>query len=266
MQQPTEEAALAGPVTRTAQIVALDIGGTLVGRDGIVPDATREAVTDVLARGIEVVLATGCSLVGVVPVSQQLGLTSGWLVASNGAVTGRSRAAVVLPVSRLAAAAGAPRAMRLLRTRDRLVPLSADGGRRPLSHPWIVLTSTRRYSAMSVWRRPTALRSSLNTNAATTPTSPCGAAPYIGVSVDRAATRRPLSIDRACTPKRVPPVSPTPGRIPRGLRPSRRDAGGTPLVPPPATRGGARWVSITDFTQHPGLSTPSGATVSSWSP
>ncbi|WP_125773032.1 HAD family hydrolase [Antribacter gilvus] len=72
-----------------AKLVALDIDGTIIGRDGIVPQVTRLAIERVRAEGIEVVLATGRSLVGVLPIAQQLGLTRGWFVASNGAITGR---------------------------------------------------------------------------------------------------------------------------------------------------------------------------------
>lgn len=70
-------------------LVALDVDGTLVpdGTCEVLP-ATAAAVAEVVAAGHEVVLATGRSLVGVLPVAAALGLT-GWVVASNGAVTAR---------------------------------------------------------------------------------------------------------------------------------------------------------------------------------
>ncbi|WP_125778123.1 HAD family hydrolase [Antribacter gilvus] len=71
-------------------LVALDIDGTLCP-DGtnILPDDTRDAVTEIVAAGHVVVLATGRSLVGVLPIATLLGLDGSWVVASNGAVTAR---------------------------------------------------------------------------------------------------------------------------------------------------------------------------------
>ncbi|MFI2363391.1 HAD family hydrolase [Promicromonospora sp. NPDC019610] len=106
-------------VTRT--LVALDIDGTLLGADGIVPAVTVGAVQGVRNSGHHVVLASGRSLVGVLPVAGQLGIDQGWAVASNGAVVARVDAALpsgyrietmhsfdVEPVVRLARAALPP--------------------------------------------------------------------------------------------------------------------------------------------------------------
>ncbi len=72
------------------RMVALDIDGTLVPEGTTdVSRETAEAVQDVLAAGHHVVLASGRSLVGVLPIAEQLGLSGGWVVASNGAVTAR---------------------------------------------------------------------------------------------------------------------------------------------------------------------------------
>lgn len=70
-------------------LVALDIDGTLSGRDRTVPDVTVEAVQRVRRAGHHVVLASGRSLVGVLPVVRRLGIDQGWVVASNGAVVAR---------------------------------------------------------------------------------------------------------------------------------------------------------------------------------
>lgn len=78
-------AAAGGPM-----LIALDVDGTLVPEGTIhVPPVTANAAQDVVADGHHIVLATGRSLVGVLPVAASLGLTSGWLVCSNGAVTAR---------------------------------------------------------------------------------------------------------------------------------------------------------------------------------
>ncbi len=75
-------------------MVALDIDGTLLGRDGRVPTGTVAALDLARAAGHEVVLATGRSLVGLSPVATQLGLIDGFAVCSNGALTVRLDRAV----------------------------------------------------------------------------------------------------------------------------------------------------------------------------
>lgn len=75
---------------RQSALIALDIDGTIAPPGSMdVSAAVRAAVADVLAAGHHPVLASGRSLVGVLPVALQLGLTEGWVVASNGAVTAR---------------------------------------------------------------------------------------------------------------------------------------------------------------------------------
>ncbi|GIG23222.1 haloacid dehalogenase [Cellulomonas chitinilytica] len=71
------------------ELVALDVDGTLMSYDGVVSDEVRAAVLAVRDSGRHVVLATGRSAHSAVPVAHALGLTDGWLVASNGAVTVR---------------------------------------------------------------------------------------------------------------------------------------------------------------------------------
>jgi hydroxymethylpyrimidine pyrophosphatase-like HAD family hydrolase len=70
-------------------LVALDIDGTLSAGGMAVPAVTVEAVQDARRAGHHVVLASGRSLVGVLPVAQRLGIDQGWVVASNGAVVAR---------------------------------------------------------------------------------------------------------------------------------------------------------------------------------
>lgn len=71
------------------ELVALDVDGTLMSYDGVVSDDVRAAVLAVRDSGRHVVLATGRGAHSAVPVAHELGLTEGWLVASNGAVTVR---------------------------------------------------------------------------------------------------------------------------------------------------------------------------------
>src|SRR6476661_2700306 len=70
-------------------LVALDIDGTLVDHDGVMPPAIRDAVGLVLAAGVPVVLATGRAWHGTLPIFEQLGLPAGPAVSSNGAVVVR---------------------------------------------------------------------------------------------------------------------------------------------------------------------------------
>ncbi|MCF4120647.1 HAD family hydrolase [Antribacter sp. KLBMP9083] len=70
-------------------LVALDIDGTLVTYDDVLSDAARHAVAGLRTAGHHVVLASGRSLIAMLPVAAELGIDSGRLVASNGAVTVR---------------------------------------------------------------------------------------------------------------------------------------------------------------------------------
>lgn len=69
------------------RLVALDLDGTVIDRDGLLTDRVRDAVQGVAASGREVVVATGRSLVATLPVLDQLSLLHGYAVTSNGAVT-----------------------------------------------------------------------------------------------------------------------------------------------------------------------------------
>ncbi|PWJ27259.1 HAD superfamily hydrolase (TIGR01484 family) [Branchiibius hedensis] len=71
----------------TRLLVALDIDGTLLHFDGTMSDAVRDAVRAVADAGHHVVIATGRSVIAATPVAEHIGLASGYLVCSNGAVT-----------------------------------------------------------------------------------------------------------------------------------------------------------------------------------
>lgn len=68
------------------KLVALDIDGTVVDYDQVMPRNVREAVRLVVDSGTPVVLATGRSWHGTVGVFDQLGLPPGPSVTSNGSV------------------------------------------------------------------------------------------------------------------------------------------------------------------------------------
>ena len=66
--------------------MALDVDGTIIDIDGRLSDRVRDAVAAVAAAGIHVVVATGRSSFGTVPILDRLGLQHGYAVCSNGAV------------------------------------------------------------------------------------------------------------------------------------------------------------------------------------
>lgn len=84
-----ELSATAGLVAGPGTLVALDIDGTLLGHDGSLSTAVIDAVAALRDSGTHVVLATGRGTPSVIPIAQALGLTHGWAVCSNGAVTVR---------------------------------------------------------------------------------------------------------------------------------------------------------------------------------
>jgi hydroxymethylpyrimidine pyrophosphatase-like HAD family hydrolase len=69
------------------RLLALDIDGTILDHDQAMSEPVRDAVQAVAASGVHVVLATGRSLHGTLPVLDRLGLLEGWAVCSNGTVT-----------------------------------------------------------------------------------------------------------------------------------------------------------------------------------
>ncbi|WP_275001716.1 HAD family hydrolase [Promicromonospora iranensis] len=77
----------AATATVTRTLVALDIDGTLVDDGSRIPSGTVEELDLARAAGHEIVLATGRSLVGLLPITVRLGLTDAWGVCSNGALT-----------------------------------------------------------------------------------------------------------------------------------------------------------------------------------
>lgn len=68
-------------------LIALDIDGTILRYDGTMSPRVRAAVTGAEAAGHHIVIATGRSIAGTVGVLADLGLSRGYAVCSNGAVT-----------------------------------------------------------------------------------------------------------------------------------------------------------------------------------
>jgi Cof subfamily protein (haloacid dehalogenase superfamily) len=68
-------------------LIGLDIDGTLVHDDGYLSPEVAKEVLRVKELGHEVIIATGRSAPNAVPVARDIGIGSGFLVSSNGAVT-----------------------------------------------------------------------------------------------------------------------------------------------------------------------------------
>jgi hydroxymethylpyrimidine pyrophosphatase-like HAD family hydrolase len=75
------------PSAGSAYLVALDVDGTILTHGGELAPAVVDAVQAVVAAGSHVVIATGRSIVATTSILATLGLTSGYVVCSNGAVT-----------------------------------------------------------------------------------------------------------------------------------------------------------------------------------
>lgn len=71
------------------RLVALDVDGTLMSYDGVISADVRDAVTALVEADLHVVVATGRAIHSAAAVAADLGLTQGFVVASNGAVTAR---------------------------------------------------------------------------------------------------------------------------------------------------------------------------------
>jgi Cof subfamily protein (haloacid dehalogenase superfamily) len=70
-----------------AWLVALDVDGTIMTEGGKISDAVVEQITRLRAEGHEVMIATGRSVAMTLPVMERLGLSSDYVVSSNGAMT-----------------------------------------------------------------------------------------------------------------------------------------------------------------------------------
>ena len=67
-------------------LVCLDLDGTTIDYDSVLHPPVRDAVLATSAAGHTVVIATGRTLMATLPLAKELGLTTGYLVCSNGAV------------------------------------------------------------------------------------------------------------------------------------------------------------------------------------
>jgi hydroxymethylpyrimidine pyrophosphatase-like HAD family hydrolase len=69
------------------RLIALDLDGTSLLRDGSMSSAVRQGVCEVVKAGVDVVIATGRAIGTTLPIVSYLGLERGFVVCSNGGVT-----------------------------------------------------------------------------------------------------------------------------------------------------------------------------------
>jgi hydroxymethylpyrimidine pyrophosphatase-like HAD family hydrolase len=69
------------------RLIALDLDGTMLQRDGLMSEPVRQAVRKVAAAGVDVVISTGRAVGSTMPILSYLGLEHGYAVCSNGAVS-----------------------------------------------------------------------------------------------------------------------------------------------------------------------------------
>ncbi len=75
------------PAAYRRWLIALDVDGTIITHAGHLADPVRDAIEGCVRDGHHVVIATGRSVVATMPVLARLGITQGYAVCSNGAVT-----------------------------------------------------------------------------------------------------------------------------------------------------------------------------------
>jgi len=68
------------------RLIALDLDGTTLQRDGSMSAGVRQAVREVADAGVHVVIATGRAIGTTMPIVSHLGLEHGYVVCSNGGV------------------------------------------------------------------------------------------------------------------------------------------------------------------------------------
>jgi hydroxymethylpyrimidine pyrophosphatase-like HAD family hydrolase len=88
---PRSTPSLSGPPRQSPppRLVAVDVDGTILDHDERLSERVRSAVRGIADAGIHVVVSTGRTIVGTLPVLDRLSLLEGWAVCSNGAVTAR---------------------------------------------------------------------------------------------------------------------------------------------------------------------------------
>ena len=68
-------------------LVALDVDGTILDINGRVSERMMASLARLRAYGVQIVISTGRGIQAALPVAYHVGLTDGWMICANGAVT-----------------------------------------------------------------------------------------------------------------------------------------------------------------------------------
>ena len=68
-------------------VVALDVDGTILDVNGRVSERMMAALARLRAYGARIVISTGRGIEAALPVARHVGLTDGWMICANGAIT-----------------------------------------------------------------------------------------------------------------------------------------------------------------------------------
>jgi len=68
-------------------LVALDVDGTILDIEGRISERMMASLARLRARGARVVISTGRGIQAALPVAHRVGLTDGWMICANGAIT-----------------------------------------------------------------------------------------------------------------------------------------------------------------------------------
>ena len=82
---PTATAAALLPDERL--LVALDVDGTILDIEGRISERMMASLARLRARGVRLVISTGRGIQAALPVAHRVGLTDGWMICANGAIT-----------------------------------------------------------------------------------------------------------------------------------------------------------------------------------
>ena len=68
-------------------LVALDVDGTILDIEGRISERMMASLARLRARGVRLVISTGRGIQAALPVAHRVGLTDGWMICANGAIT-----------------------------------------------------------------------------------------------------------------------------------------------------------------------------------
>lgn len=68
-------------------LVALDVDGTILHMDGSISERVMASIARLRAREVPVVISTGRGIQAALPVVRRIGISEGWVICANGAIT-----------------------------------------------------------------------------------------------------------------------------------------------------------------------------------